>query len=422
MRKIERSKIWLSSPHMSGRELKYVHDAFQSNWIAPLGPNIDSFEQELQAYTDADHVAALSSGTAALHLGLILLDVKEDDFVLTQSLTFAASANPIRYLGATPVFIDSERSTWNMCPVQLEIAIEACINGELTLPNGKKGGKLPKAIIPVHLYGMPANMTEIIKVANKYGIPVLEDAAEALGSAYKNQFCGTFGTMGALSFNGNKIITASGGGALLSNNEELITKAKFLATQARDNAAHYEHSEIGYNYRMSNVLAGIGRGQLEVIDNRVVARRRNFKFYDDCFKAFDGITVQHEPSGDYYSNHWLTAILIDPEKTGGIDREFIRLKLAEDNIESRPIWKPMHLQPVFENYPFFGTGVADEIFEKGLCLPSGSNLLNEDLYRVMEVFEQAFSKKNVEEFVVKDLHPVKESPFNSPLVKYQVRL
>lgn len=377
---------------MNEKELSYIHEAFASNWIAPVGPNIDAFEQQLKSYTKTGAVVALSSGTAGLHLGLILLGVKEDDFVLTQSLTFAASANPIRYLGATPVFVDSEESTWNMCPYQLERAILACLSGQVPTAGGSRKGRLPKAIIPVHLYGMPANMEAILEVAARYGIPVLEDAAEALGSTYKGNYCGTLGKMGVFSFNGNKIITTSGGGALSSNNNSLIEQAKFLATQARDEAPHYEHTQIGYNYRMSNVLAGIGRGQLEVIDDRVDARRFNHELYKSYFRSVAGVKLQTEPSIDFYSNYWLTAILIDPEVVG-IDREFVRLKLAEDNIESRPVWKPMHMQPVYKDYPYFGSGVSDNIFEKGLCLPSGSNLEDIDLIRVFEVLSRIFKPK-----------------------------
>lgn len=380
------SKIWLSSPHMSGNELKYIQEAFADNWIAPLGPNINAFESSLQDYTDSGHVAALSSGTAALHLGLLLLGVKAGDFVITQSLTFAASANPIRYLGGIPIFVDSEPDTWNMCPHELENAIKACIQGGI---KGHKA-KMPKAIIPVHLYGMPANMEEIVKVAERYGIPILEDAAESLGSTFKNKHCGTFGKMGALSFNGNKIITTSGGGALMSNDQDLIQRVRFLATQAREDHPHFEHLEVGYNYRMSNVLAGIGRGQLEVIDQRVKARRRIFEFYKNFFNGIEGVKLHQEPSSDYFSNHWLTAILIDPKYTNGFDREYVRLRLAEKNIEARPVWKPMHLQPVYKDYPFFGSGVSDEVFAKGLCLPSGSNLSVEDLYNILHLFEQIF--------------------------------
>lgn len=389
------SRIWLSSPHMSGFEMKYVDHAFETNWIAPTGENVDSFEEELKIYTNSDSVAALNSGTAGLHLGLVLLGVKEDDFVLTQSLTFAASANPIRYQNATPVFIDSEWLTWNMCPFQLENAIKACLDGKVPLANGRKVAKLPKAIIVVHLYGMPANMDEILRVADKYGIAVLEDAAEALGSRYKGNKCGNLGKLGVISFNGNKIITTSAGGALISNDPDLIRRARFLASQSREDKVHYEHTVIGYNYRMSNILAGIGRGQLEVVDQRVNERRNNYEFYKSHFQFYKGISIHEEPSLDYFSNHWLTAIMIDPELTGGIDANYIRTRMNEVNIETRPIWKPMHLQPVFADFTMFGSGISDEIFAKGICLPSGSNLSKNDLNRIMEVFEDIFEENNL---------------------------
>jgi len=365
-------KIWLSSPHMGGTEQKYVNEAFATNWIAPLGPHVNGFEQDLANYTGAKHVAALSAGTAALHLALIMLDVQAGDEVICQSMTFSASANPIAYLGATPVFVDSEKETWNMCPVLLEEAIVDRI----------KNGKTPKAIIPVHLYGMPAKMEEINAVAKKYEIPVIEDAAEALGSTLNGKPMGTFGLMGILSFNGNKIITTSGGGALVSDVETYITKSRFLATQARDEAPHYQHSEIGYNYRMSNVCAAIGRGQMEVLDERVAKRRANFERYKQELAKFDGISFLEEPAG-YSSNRWLSTILVDSNLTGGITREKIAENLAVDNIESRPLWKPMHLQPVFADSPFYGDGTSEKLFEIGLCLPSGSNLTEEDLARVI---------------------------------------
>ena len=371
-------KIWLSSPHMGPNELKYVQDAFATNWIAPLGPHVDGFEKDLQDFTGAAHAAVLSSGTAAIHLALVILGVKPGDLVLCQSMTFSASANPIAYLGATPVFIDSEKETWNMCPQALEEAILACEAGKVS---GKK--QKPAAIIPVHLYGMPAKMDEIMALSKKYEIPVVEDAAEALGSTYKGKACGTFGDMGVLSFNGNKIITTSGGGALLSDTEWMINKARFLATQARDEAPHYQHSHIGYNYRMSNVLAGIGRGQMEVLPERVEQRRSNHAFYKKALGDLSGISFLEEPEG-FYSNRWLSCVLVDPQKTGGITREDIRKFLWEDNIESRPLWKPMHLQPVFQDAPYFGGRVAEELFDNGLCLPSGSNLTEVDLERVVE--------------------------------------
>lgn len=370
-------KIWLSSPHMGGNELKYIHEAFNTNWIAPLGPNVNGFEKDLALYTGAKAVSVLSSGTAAIHLALILLDIKPGDEVLVASFTFSASVNPIVYLGATPVFIDSEPETWNMSPELLEEAIK----------DRMSKGKRPKAIVTVHLYGMPAKMDEILKIANQYKIPVIEDAAEALGSAYKNKALGTYGLMGVLSFNGNKIITTSGGGALISDNEKLVERSRFLATQARDNAPHYEHSEIGYNYRMSNVIAGVGRGQMEVLNNRIEQRRENHKFYKENLRDYSGITFLEEPGPDYFSNHWLTCIVVNPAKTKGLTREDLRLALEKENIESRPLWKPMHLQPVFKDCPYYGTGVSDELFENGLCLPSGSNLTAEDKHRIIGIIK-----------------------------------
>lgn len=368
-------KIWLSLPHMGGTELNYIHEAFAQNWVAPLGPNVNNFESDLKKYLNNNvEIAALSSGTAALHLALIILGVKNDDEVICQSFTFSASANPICYLGAKPVFVDSEAETWNMCPKALE---EAIID---RIANGKK----PKAIIVVHLYGMPAKMNEIVEIANKYEIPLIEDAAEALGSTFKGQNCGTFGELSILSFNGNKIITTSGGGALVCKTKEEKDKAVFLSTQARDNAPHYQHSEIGYNYRMSNISAGIGRGQMEVLDDRISARRKNHDFYVDLFKDFEGVQVFTEPTKDYFSNHWLSAVAINSE-IAGFAREDLRLTLEKDNIESRPLWKPMHLQPIFENCKYYGTNVAEELFKNGLCLPSGSNLTDDERTRIKTV-------------------------------------
>lgn len=376
-------KIWLSSPHMGGSEQKYVQEAFDTNWIAPLGPHVNGLEADLQSYTGVPHAAVLISGTAAIHLALILLDVKPGDVVICQSMTFSASANPIAYQGATPVFVDSEPETWNMSPVHLEIALS-----DLTAQ-----GKRVKAIIPVHLYGMPAKMSEILTIAHRYGVPVIEDAAEALGSTLGGKPCGAFGTFGVLSFNGNKIITTSGGGALLSNNGELIEKARFLATQARDNAPHYQHSHIGYNYRMSNVVAAIGRGQMEVLDDRVKARRANFERYEKYFanivKRGYQVTMQPGPEG-YFSNRWLTAIYIDPLQNKGITRETVRMAMDAENIESRPLWKPMHLQPVFAKAPFYGDGTSEKLFEDGLCLPSGSNLTENDFARIFEAMDRVF--------------------------------
>lgn len=369
------SKIWLSSPHMGGNELKYIHEAFDENWVAPLGPNVNGLEADLESFLGENvHVAALSAGTAALHLALIVLGVKHGDEVICQSFTFSASANPITYVGAKPVFIDSEPETWNMCPKALE---EAVVQGEAK-------GKKPKAIIIVHLYGMPAKMDEIMQVAENYNIPVIEDAAEALGSTYKGRKCGTFGELSLLSFNGNKIITTSGGGALVCRAKEQKDKTVFLSTQARDNAPHYEHTHIGYNYRMSNIAAGIGRGQMEVLSDRISQRRKNHDFYAELFKDFKGVRVFSEPSDDFFSNHWLSAVVIDP-KSAGFTREDLRLKLLEENIESRPLWKPMHLQPVFADALYYGEKVAEELFANGLCLPSGSNMTDEERERIKTV-------------------------------------
>ena len=366
-------KIWLSSPHMGGHELSYVNQAYNTNWVAPLGPNVDGFEKDIQSFTGAGHCTVLSSGTAALHLALILAGVHAGDYVICQSMTFSASANPIASLGATPVFIDSETSTWNMDPELLEEAI---------LNLAKKSIK-PKAIIPVHLYGMPAKMNELISIGEKYNVPIIEDAAESLGSTFKSKATGTYGSMGVLSFNGNKIITTSGGGALISDDISFIEKAQFLATQARDNAPHYQHSKIGYNYRMSNILAGVGRGQMLVLEDRILQRRRINNWYRSFLSGIAGVNFQSEPNEEYYSNFWLTAITISPELTGKT-REDIRMNLSADNIESRPLWKPMHLQPVFKKSPYFGNGVSDKLFEHGLCLPSGSNLTGVDQERIKD--------------------------------------
>lgn len=372
------SKIWLSSPHLGGGEQKYVQEAFDTNWVAPLGPNVNGFEDDLKKYLQSDvFVGALSSGTAALHLGLILLGVKRGDEVICQSMTFSASANPIMYLGATPVFVDSESDTWNMCPVALEEAIKDRV----------AKGKKPKAIIAVHLYGMPFKADEIRKISDKYEIPVLEDAAEALGSTYKGQKCGTIGNIGILSFNGNKIITTSGGGAIVTHSKELKNKAVFLSTQARDNAPHYQHSEVGYNYRMSNICAGIGRGQMEVLDSHIALRRAMHSFYETYFKTIENVTVFSEPKDDFYSNHWLSCIVMDSHES----REKLRLLLESENIESRPLWKPMHLQPVFEMFPYYGGNISETLFQKGLCLPSGSNLSEQDKERITTVFNSFFS-------------------------------
>jgi dTDP-4-amino-4,6-dideoxygalactose transaminase len=366
-------KIWLSSPHLSGEEQKYVKEAFDTNWVAPLGPNVNGFEGDLKTYLEDKNVevAALSTGTAAIHIALIHCGVAQGDEVICQTFTFCGSANPIAYLGAIPVFVDSEPKTWNICPHYLEEAIKARI------ANGKK----PKAIIAVHLYGMPYDVEAVHKVAAEYGIPVIEDSAEALGSSFKGKKCGTFGEYGVLSFNGNKIITTSGGGALVCPNKQAKEKTVFLATQARDNAPHYQHSVIGYNYRLSNISAGIGRGQMEALDSHVKLRQQMNLFYKELFQKIPGISVLEEPNDDYRSNHWLSAVLVSPKKAQK-DRESLRLHLEKYNIESRPLWKPMHLQPVFKNSPYYGAKVAEVLFEKGLCLPSGSNLTASDKERI----------------------------------------
>lgn len=370
-------KIWLSSPHMGGTEQKYVQEAFDTNWVAPLGPNVTGFEHDLENYLGNEvKVAALSSGTAALHLALIQLGVSQGDEVICQSMTFSASANPIMYQGATPIFVDSELDTWNICPVALEEAITDRI----------AKGKKPKAIIAVHLYGMPFKVDEVLAIANKYEIPLIEDSAEALGSTYKGVKCGTFGEFNVLSFNGNKIITTSGGGALVCKTQETKDKTVFLATQARDNAPHYQHSEVGYNYRMSNICAGIGRGQMQVLDKHIALRREMNQFYHNLFQNVEGIKILTEPNSNYFSNHWLTAITIDQE-INNKSAEDLRLDLEKENIESRPLWKPMHLQPVFEKYPYYGGKVSENLFKSGLCLPSGSNLTKEQHNKIKRVIQ-----------------------------------
>ena len=378
-------KIWLSLAHMGGREQDFIKEAFDTNWVVPLGPNVDAFEEALVDYIGDDKkVVALSSGTAAIHLALIQLGVGPGDEVLCQSFTFSASANPICYVGAMPVFVGSEEDTWNMDPVLLELAIVDRI---------KQRGKKPKAIIPVHLYGMPAKMDEIMEIARRYDIPVLEDAAEALGSEYKGRKCGTFGEFACLSFNGNKIITTSGGGALVCSTEQEAVKTEFYATQSRDDSPHYEHSEIGYNYRLSNICAGIGRGQMFVLQEHVDKRRANNAFYRKALSKINGISFQTEPDERFYSNYWLTTILIDPTLTGGKTREDLCQALEIENIESRPLWKPMHLQPVFAACPYYGNGTAEKLFKYGLCLPSSSILREEDLQRVVGVIKEFFNSK-----------------------------
>ena len=367
-------KIWLSSPHMGGAEQNYVQEAFDTNWIAPLGPNVTGFENDLENYLNNDkHVACLSSGTAAIHLALLQLGVKRDDEVICQTFTFCGSANPITYLGAKPIFVDSEEQTWNMSPDYLEEAIKDRI----------AKGKTPKAIIIVHLYGMPSQIDQLLEVANKYKIPIIEDAAEALGSTYKGKKCGTFGAYSILSFNGNKIITTSGGGALVCNTEQEKKQTIFFATQARDNAPHYEHTKIGYNYRMSNISAGIGRGQMEVLDKHINLRRANNQFYNDLFKDVKGIEVQQQPTQDYYSNFWLSCILIHDDAP--FTKAQFQAAMDAENIETRPLWKPMHLQPIFNGLPFYGKNISEKLFKKGVCLPSGSNLTENELNRIKNV-------------------------------------
>lgn len=371
---MEEKRIYLSSPHMSGDEQKYIREAFEQNWIAPLGPNVNNFEKDVADYCGVADAAALSSGTAAIHLALIMLGVKPGDEVITSSFTFSGTVNPIAYQGATPIFIDSEPGTWNMDPTLLEEAIRDRFSK----------GRKPRAIIPVHLYGMPANMEAINTIAKKYDIPIIEDAAEALGSEYKGKKLGSFGDISILSFNGNKILSTSGGGMLLSDNKEYTEKARFLSTQARDQAPYYQHSQIGYNYRMSNIVAGIGRGQMEVLDERVAQRRANHAWYKELLTSKEGITLLTEPDQDHYSNHWLTTILIDPDKAK-IDNYGLMAAMEKRNIECRLLWKPMHLQPVFADHPAYSCGLSEQLFKQGLCLPSGSNMTDEDRSRIREV-------------------------------------
>jgi pyridoxal phosphate-dependent aminotransferase EpsN len=372
--------ILLSTPHIGEQELKFVQEAFDTNWVAPVGPHIDAFEQEFSQVVETKYSAALSSGTAALHLALKLAGVTAGDEVFCSTFTFIASVSPITYLGATPIFIDSDRTSWNMDPNLLAT----------TLAQKDKIGKLPKAVVLVHLYGQSADIEPIMEVCDRYGIPLIEDAAEALGATYKNTSPGTWGRAGIFSFNGNKIITTSGGGMLVSGDRELISQAKFLATQARDPQPHYEHTKIGFNYRLSNISAGIGRGQLMVLKERVAARRRNFDFYQQTLGDLPGIEFM--PEADFgTSTRWLSCLTFDPD-IGGIDREQVRLKLLEQKIESRPVWKPMHLQPVFSNCECANNGVAEDLFQKGLCLPSGSNLTEEDLQRVSSQIRELYTK------------------------------
>ena len=376
-------RIYLSLAHMSGREQDFIKEAFDTNWVVPLGPNVNAFEKELADYLKEDrHVVALSAGTAALHLGLIELGVQTGDEVICQSFTFAASANPIAYQSATPVYVDSEQDTWNMSPLFLEEAIKDRL---------RKTGKLPKAIIPVHLYGMPAKMDEIMAIASQYGIPVLEDAAEALGSEYKGQKCGTFGEFAALSFNGNKMITTSGGGALVCRTEEQAKRTMFYATQARENAPHYQHECIGYNYRMSNICAGIGRGQMTVLEDHIAHHRHVHDLYAKAFEDVDGITLKSNPDDRFNANYWLSTILIDPEKTG-TNYDEVRVQLDAKGIETRPLWKPMHLQPVYANNPRYVNGISERLFNMGLCIPAGPWVTDEDVAYIVEQIKACLKK------------------------------
>lgn len=383
---MENTKILLSLAKMSGNELDFIKEAIDTNWVVPLGPNVDGFEIDLATYLLRNkYVVALSSGTAAIHLGLIQLGVKAGDEVICQSFTFAASANPIVYLGATPVFVDSEPETWNMDPALLERAI---------LDRYTQTGKYPKAIIPVHLYGMPAQMDKIIRISDKYEIPVLEDAAEALGSEYKGNRCGTLGNLGVLSFNGNKMITTSGGGALICRSSREASRIKFYATQAKDKAVHYQHSEIGHNYRMSNICAGIGRAQMQILNNNIERRREIHSIYRNNLSDIDGITVFDNPSPEFNSNFWLTTILVEP-KFCGFSREDVRRAMDIANVETRPLWKPMHLQPVFSGVPHYENGTSEHLFDVGLCLPSGPCLTDVDILRVVDVIKGLVKDKTL---------------------------
>lgn len=377
-------RIWLSLAQMGGGEQKYIQEAFDTNWVVPLGPNVNGFENDIAKFLGEDsHVVALSAGTAAIHLGLVQLGIEAGDEVICQSFTFAASANPIKYLGANPIFVDSEEDTWNISPEWLEKAI---------LDRKAKTGKLPKAIIPVYLYGMPAKMDEICAIATKYDIPIMEDAAEAMGSTYKGRQCGTFGEFGALSFNGNKMITTSGGGALICRTEEGAKRTMFFATQARENRPYYYHEHIGYNYRMSNICAGIGRGQMEVLSEHIARRRAIHALYTEQLAECQGISVKQNPSADFDSNFWLTCIEVDPTLCNGKSADDIRLYLETQNIESRLLWRPMHTQPIFADCPYYGDGVSERIFERGLCLPSGSSLSDEQIIRVANAIKQFISE------------------------------
>jgi dTDP-4-amino-4,6-dideoxygalactose transaminase len=382
------TKIFLSPPHMSGKELEYIGNAFATNFIAPVGENVDLFEKSIRDFTGTSEVLATNSGTSAIHLALIVAGVGPGDVVICQSFTFAASAYPISYQGAIPCFVDSEPDTWNMDPEAMEEAILASIQGNLKYNGDLKGfrslpAQKPKAIIPVHLYGMPAKMVEIKRIAKKYNIPVIEDSAEALGSRQLGIPCGTIGDFGIYSFNGNKIITTSSGGALLSNNLEAMSNARHLASQAKDNFVHYEHSKVGYNYRLSNISAGIGIAQMEVIEDRVQKRREIYSLYKTFLQDNPSITFLEEPE-NFYSNRWLTTILIDPQKNSDVSKEKLRIHLSTLGFETRPLWKPMHLQPIYRNFPYFGKNLSQSLFNQGLCLPSGSAMLWDDVYKVSE--------------------------------------
>jgi dTDP-4-amino-4,6-dideoxygalactose transaminase len=379
---ITQKRIWLSPPHMSENEQHYIQDAFKSNWIAPTGPNIDAFESQIASFVGVQHVTALTSGTSALHLALVTLGITQGDVVLCQDLTFAASAFPIVYQGAEPIFIDSELDTWNMDPALLRKALEDL----------QDSGKKAAAIVVVHLYGMPAKMDEIMDIAAEFHVPVIEDAAEAIGSMHHGAKCGGIGTVGVLSFNGNKIITTSGGGAFLTRNKKLIDHARYLSTQSKGQTPYYHHLEIGFNYKMSNVLAGIGRGQMEILPERVEARRQIFNEYKKHLFGIEGITFTEELKGAF-SNRWLTTILINPGLTGGVTNEEIRLELESENIESRPIWKPMHLQPVFSKYKIYTEGNASHLFDQGLCLPSGSAMTKDEVARVSTTIKNLICMK-----------------------------
>ncbi|MFH7004533.1 DegT/DnrJ/EryC1/StrS family aminotransferase [Flavobacterium bizetiae] len=381
---MDNNRVFLSLSQQSGFELGYVQKALDTNWITSGGPNVCEFEEELENYIGDESLAiALNSGTSAIHLALILLGVTTGDEVICQSMTFSASVNPVLYQGAIPVFVDSEAETWNICPYNLELAIKDRI----------KKGKKPKAIIAVHIYGNPYKIDEIHSITDKYQIPIIEDSAEALGSSYKGKKCGTFGDFSIFSFNGNKIITASSGGALITKSETLKEKAVFYANQSKDKAVHYQHSEIGYNYRMSNICAGIGLGQMLILDKNIVARREMHDFYEAIFKEISHVKLYKNRDEDYFSNYWLSTVLIESDSEKNVNRESLREAFEKANIESRPLWKPLHLQPVFEKYPYYGNKIAEDLFEKGLCLPSGSNLTAEEKDRVKEVICTFFENK-----------------------------